>query len=54
MIIDGDHNDTVNITGDSGEWQAAGTTTVDGASYNVFNDGDVQLLVATDVQTWIH
>lgn len=54
MIINGDHNDTVNITGDSGEWQAAGTTTVDGASYNVFNDGDVQLLVATDVQTWIH
>jgi hypothetical protein len=54
MIINGDSHDTVNINGAAGEWQAAGTATVDGASYNVFNDGNVQLLVATDVQTWVH
>ena len=54
MIVDGNANDTLNVTGDAGQWQAAGTTEVNGANYNVFNDGDVQLLVATDVQTWIH
>jgi hypothetical protein len=54
MIINGDHNDTVNITGAAGQWHDAGTTTIDGTQYNVFNDGGVQLLVATDVQTWVH
>ncbi len=54
MIIHGDSNDTVNINNASGEWHAGGTATVDGASYNVFNDGNVQLLVATDVHTWVH
>ena len=54
MIIKGDQHDTVNITGSNGQWHEGGTVAVDGANYNVFNDGDVQLLVATDVHTWIH
>jgi len=50
MLIDGDANDTL-VIADAGNWQSAGTVQVDGADYNVFNDGDIQLLVATSVNT---
>ena len=54
MIINGDHNDTVNISDPAGQWQDGGSATIDGTQYNVFNDGEVQLLVAADVNTWFY
>ncbi|HLD65647.1 MAG TPA: hypothetical protein VJA19_06370, partial [Pseudomonas sp.] len=54
MIIDGNLHDTVNVSDPAGQWQAGGNATLDGTLYNVFNDGEVQLLVAADVNTWFY
>ena len=51
LVVSGDANDSVQIAGSADQWQAAGTVQVDGTSYDVYNDGDIQLLVASNVQT---
>jgi hypothetical protein len=48
-MIQGDANDAVNIV-DSWRWGDAGTTVVDGQSYQVLNDGNLQLLVGVKLQ----
>jgi len=53
MVVNGDTNDSLHITDATGAWVAAGTTEIDGKSYNIFNDGDFQLVVSTEVHTWI-
>ena len=37
-----------------GKVSYSGSATIDGTQYNVFNDGEVQLLVAADVNTWFY
>jgi hypothetical protein len=49
LMIQGDANDAVNIV-DSWRWRDAGTTVVDGQSYQVLNDGNLQLLVGVKLQ----
>jgi hypothetical protein len=51
LMINGDANDNVQIAGSAEQWQAAGSVEVDGTSYDVYNDGDIQLLVASNVHT---
>jgi hypothetical protein len=51
MIVNGEAGDTVQVHAAANEWQDAGTAQVDGTLYNVYNDGDIQLLVATSVHT---
>jgi hypothetical protein len=51
MMINGDAGDTVQVHAVANEWQDVGTAQVDGTLYNVYNDGDIQLLVATSVHT---
>ena len=51
LLINGDANDSVQIAGSAEQWQAAGSVQVDGTSYDVYNDGDIQLLVASNVNT---
>ena len=51
LIVNGDANDSVQIADPAGEWTAAGSVQVDGASYDVYNDGEIQLLVASNVNT---
>jgi hypothetical protein len=51
LIVNGDASDSVQIAGSPEQWTAAGSVQVDGASYDVYNDGDVQLLVASNVHT---
>jgi hypothetical protein len=48
MMIQGDANDTVNIV-DARQWHDAGTTVVDGQTYQVLNDGHAQLLIGVKV-----
>jgi len=47
LTVFGDANDSVS-TGDTG-WSADGTDTVDGATFDVFNNGTAQLYVEADV-----
>jgi hypothetical protein len=51
MLINGDANDSVQVAGSAEQWQAAGSVQVDGTSYDVYNDGEIQLLVASNVNT---
>jgi hypothetical protein len=51
LVVSGDANDSVQIAGSAEQWQAAGSVQVDGTSYDVYNDGDIQLLVASNVHT---
>jgi hypothetical protein len=51
LMINGDANDNVQIAGSAEQWQAAGSVEVDGTRYDVYNDGDIQLLVASNVHT---
>jgi hypothetical protein len=44
LMIQGDANDTVKMT-DAEHWTNAGTTVVNGETYEVLNDGDAQLLI---------
>ena len=49
LMVNGDANDSVQIAGSAEQWQAAGSVEVDGTSYDVYNDGEIQLLVASNV-----
>jgi hypothetical protein len=51
MVINGEVGDSVVISDPASAWQEAGTTQIDGTSYNVYNDGEIQLLVASSVNT---
>ena len=51
LMINGDANDNVQIAGSAEQWQVAGSVEVDGTRYDVYNDGDIQLLVASNVHT---
>ncbi|MEK1904330.1 MAG: hypothetical protein AAAB13_00990, partial [Pseudomonas sp.] len=51
LIVNGDASDSVQINDPAGDWHAAGSVQVDGTSYDVYNDGDIQLLVASNVHT---
>jgi len=48
MLIQGDANDVVKMT-DAQHWVNAGTTVVDGQTFQILNDGNLQLLVGTKV-----
>jgi hypothetical protein len=49
MMIQGDANDMVKMT-DAQHWANAGTTVIDGQTYQILNDGNLQLLVGAKVQ----
>jgi hypothetical protein len=51
LLINGDSNDSVQIAGTAEQWQAAGSVDVEGTRYDVYNDGEIQLLVASSVHT---
>jgi hypothetical protein len=51
MVVNGEAGDSVVISDPANAWQEAGTTQIDGTSYNVYNDGEIQLLVASSVNT---
>ena len=48
MMIQGDANDAVKMT-DAQHWVNAGTTVIDGQTYQILNDGNLQLLVGAKV-----
>jgi len=45
MMVRGDQNDTVVVDNSDGGWARAGTTTIDGTTFAVYNHGHAQLLV---------
>jgi len=49
MIVKGGSHDTVILSDEASAWQDAGTTQIEGETYKVYQDGDIQLLVAADV-----
>jgi hypothetical protein len=51
MVLTGNANDTVDITDGQAHWVDGGTTTVNNVVFHVYTDGNVQLLIQSDVHT---
>jgi hypothetical protein len=49
MVIKGDANDTVKVLESQGHWSDGGVTVVDGVTYHIYNHGDAQLLIGSNV-----
>jgi hypothetical protein len=52
MVINGEQGDSVHISDPATQWQDGGSAIIDGTTYQVLNDGEAQLFVATDVNIW--